>query len=316
METTPVEELPPVDYPVLTAAHLTTRPSRRRRLPLILFVITCLSTFWAGAMKWSPTSIAMVDSIEARRIVLENWREGLIYMGCVLAILACHEMGHFIATVLCRIPASFPYFIPFPFSPIGTMGAVIGMAGQRADRKQTFDIGIAGPLAGLVVAMPILWMGLRQLDLSILPGGAYQMDCPWCVQLMLPWVRPDIQSLDTIWISQVNPYFMAAWVGLLITGLNMMPVSQLDGGHVIYALFLKKGHWIARIFLLVAIAYVTLARVGIWSVMLVIVILIGADHPPTANDDMPLGLFRTVLGYVSLLIPLLFFPLGGIILKY
>ena len=304
----------PKAYPPLDETHLRT-PRRRRVLPVVLFLVTCFSTFWAGALEWNPVRF-MFDTpggIELRRILLNHWQNGLAYMGAIIAILLFHEMGHFLATVRYRIPASFPFFIPFPLSPIGTMGAVIGMAGHRADRKQTFDIGIAGPLAGLVVAIPVLWMGIRQLDLTTPAAGAFQIDCPLIVQMMLPFARPDLSSVDTLWISQTNPLFMAAWVGLLITGLNMMPISQLDGGHVIYALLLKKGHWFARLFLIFAISYVVMAKAYMWSLMIIIVIFIGTDHPPTSNDKVELGLFRTILGYASLAIPFICFPARGII---
>lgn len=306
------EELSRREYPTLTQEMLSSPKPRRRILPIVLFFVTCVSTFWAGATNWFPLSPS--DGLEFRRMILVNWQQGLIYMGCVLAILGVHEMGHFLATVRYRIPASFPFFIPFPVSPIGTMGAVIGMAGHKANRKQMFDIGLAGPLAGLAVAIPILLIGIRQLDVTTAGAGAFQLDCPWIVKCLLPLIRPDLRSVEMLWVSQVNPYFMAAWVGLLITGLNMMPVSQLDGGHVIYALLLKRGHWVARTFLLLAISYVVLARVGIWSVMIILVILMGADHPPTSDDTVPLGWFRTTLGYLSLTIPFLCFPAQGIIM--
>ncbi len=299
-------------YPPLRAAHLTSG-QRRRILPLVLFVVTCFSTFLAGATDWLPMLYLTGDGLDLRRMLLVNWQQGLAYMGALLGILFFHEMGHFLTTVRYRIPASFPYFIPLPISPIGTMGAVIGMAGHRANRKQMFDIGIAGPLAGLIVAIPLLWLGLGQLDITSGQTGAYKLACPWIVDLMLPLVRPDIPRLDYIWIGQANSFLMAAWVGLLITGLNMMPVSQLDGGHVIYTLLLKKGHWVARGFLFAAIAYVVFFQAGMWSVMIIIVVLMGTDHPPTSNDNMPLGWFRTVLGYASLLIPILCFPAEAIV---
>jgi membrane-associated protease RseP (regulator of RpoE activity) len=106
---------------------------------------------------------------------------------------------------------------------------------------------------------------------------------------------------------------MAGWVGLLITGLNMLPVSQLDGGHVIYALFRRRAHWVARGFILFALAYIVLFDKMIWAPMAIIVVLIGTDHPPTADDQVRLGGFRQLLGYLSLLIPLLCFPIDGVI---
>ncbi len=300
---------PPPPPEMLTQAHLGT-PPRRYRLPLILFVLTCFSTFIAGVFNWSPLGSG-ADGIELRRILLVNWAQGLAYMGTVIAIIVCHEMGHFLAALWHRVPASYPYFIPFPISPIGTMGAVISMKGSVANRRQIFDIGIAGPIAGLVVALPALWFGIKSLNMDVAPSGLYELDCPWIVRLMLPYVRPDIQNLDQIAVTQANALFIAAWVGLLITGLNMMPISQLDGGHVIYTLLLKRGHLVARLFLLVSIVYVVLAN-GFWSAMVILVILMGADHPPTADDSQPLGWFRTLLGYTSLIIPVLCFPLRGL----
>ena len=278
---------------------------------IILFLLTCFSTFIAGALHWNPSSYLGGDGIELRRSLLVNWEQGLVYMGTVLAILLCHEMGHFLAAKRHGVPASYPFFIPFPISPIGTMGAVIGMAGNRADRRQLFDIGIAGPLAGLVVAIPVLWFGIKQLDPSAAPAGLFELDCPYIVRLLLPFARPELPNIDRIALTQTNAMFIAAWVGLLITGLNMMPISQLDGGHVIYTLFLKRGHIIARIFLFCAITYAVLGNGGMWSVMIILVILMGTDHPPTANDHQPLGWFRTALGFASLAIPILCFPARG-----
>ena len=129
---------------------------RRVVLPVVLFLLTCASTFWVGVCQWNANMLAPFEAMVAtasflpvRQLLLANWESGLVYMLCVLTILLLHEFGHFFATIYYRIPASFPYFLPFPFNPLGTLGAVIGMQGNAADRKQIFDIGIAGPLAGL-----------------------------------------------------------------------------------------------------------------------------------------------------------------------
>ena len=135
-------------------------------------------------------------------------------MACVLAILMTHELGHFFATVLYRIPASLPIFIPFPITPIGTMGAVIGMDGRIANRKEIFDIGIAGPIAGLIAAIPILWVGIHHLDLSGPVYGMERYDCPLLIEWMMRWLRPDQGLVTEIRTSQLNAYFMAGWVGL------------------------------------------------------------------------------------------------------
>lgn len=300
--------------PTLTQGHLESRRPRRLVLPLILFVATCLSTFWVGAAQWRPHLIESPDLVWS--VMTTYWRDGLAYMGAVLAILLTHEMGHFLQTVRYGIPASYPLCIPVPFSLIGTMGAVISMDGTRANRKQIFDIGIAGPLAGLVVAAPILYIGVRQLDLSVPPAPHdIQLYNPVIVRWMIEWMHPEwVDKAAWVSVSQLNPYFMAGWVGMLITGLNMLPVSQLDGGHTIYALFGRDAYKIARAFIIVAIAYVVLYldQAAIWTPMLILVILLGIHHPPTADDSVELDDFRWILGVASMAIPVLCFPLQAI----
>jgi membrane-associated protease RseP (regulator of RpoE activity) len=243
-------------------------------------------------------------------VVLENWQQGLVFMACLLGILLTHEMGHFLATVWYRVPASFPYVIPLPFTPLGTLGAVISMDARRADRKQTFDIGLAGPLAGLVVAVPILIWGIMQLDLTTMQLGPIRFKNGLLIELIMRWVQPPgfiaRWQGQTVSLNQLNPYFMAGWAGMLITGLNMLPVSQLDGGHVIYTLFGPMARWIARGFMVFAVLWCVNGEFA-WVLMLLLVFMIGVDHPPTRDDRVPIGWFRFGLGIVSLVIPVLCF---------
>ena len=302
------------ETPQLSTAHLHSRPQRRKLVPVLLFVATCLSTYWVGAADWKPQQFYTTD--EMWRAMTVNWQQGLMYMGAVVAILLTHEMGHFLQTVRYRIPASYPLCIPVPFSLIGTMGAVISMDGMRANRKQIFDIGVAGPLAGLAVAVPILYIGVMQLDLSIPPvPGDIQLYNPVIVRWMIEWLKPEyVGQAGWVSVSQLNPYFMAGWVGMLITGLNMLPVSQLDGGHVVYSLFGRDAYKIARAFIIIAIIYVVLnlEQAAIWTPMLILVILIGIHHPPTADDSVELDDFRWILGVASMAIPVLCFPLQAL----
>ena len=293
--------------------HLSQRsaawPVRRRRgLPLILLLVTCFSAFWAGACGFAPEYYLFADSGSStamREVLLVGWADGLVYMLAVIAILLSHELGHFLATVYYRIPASYPMFLPFPLSPIGTLGAVIGMDGKQADRREIFDIGIAGPLAGLVVALPVLWIGIAQLDLTGTASGPWAVDLPPLVRIMMGWIQPaGYDGQTTVVFSQLTPMFMAGWVGLLITGLNMMPVSQLDGGHVLYTLFGRRSYWIARGFMVFTVAYIVFASNYKLVVMVALVLLIGPEHPPTRDDSIKLGWRRGLLGWASLLIPL------------
>ncbi len=284
---------------------------RRTILPACLFLATCVTTFCAGVYGWEPAFLDL--SVFSR---LGQWRQGLTYMVAVMGVLLAHEMGHFLMTVRFRIRASYPMFIPVPVMMTGTMGAVIGMDGRRADRRQLFDIGLAGPLAGLVVTLPLIYFGLKQAvptplePPAIAAGDEAAIDPPihygrpLLVDLLLPHIRPDLAP-DANFAP--NAFYMAGWVGLLVTGLNMLPMSQLDGGHVIHALLGRKGRWFSRGFLFAAIAAVIAAEAYNWLVMLGIVVLIGIDHPPSSNDRMQIGPLRWCLGISSLAIPVLCF---------
>jgi membrane-associated protease RseP (regulator of RpoE activity) len=221
-------------------------------------------------------------------------------------------MGHFVMTLVHGVRASLPYFLPLPISPLGTMGAVIAMDGFKADRKQIFDIGLAGPLAGLVVALPILWIGAQQLDLSHAAPAGHRLELPLAMRLLVEHFHPGAYSPQIgIGFNQLNPFFMAGWVGLLVTGLNMMPVSQLDGGHVTYAIFGRGAHWLARGFMLLVFVYIGMMTIlysmPVWLPMALLVLLMGVAHPPTRDDRVRLGWPRVALGLVSLLIPIFCF---------
>jgi Zn-dependent protease len=285
----------------LTAGDLGTR-RRRVVLPIALFVATCGSTFLAGALSWNPGISGDFGTLG--RIIGGNWQQGLIYMAAVMGILLTHEMGHFLQTLRYRVHASYPFFIPVPFLLTGTMGAVIGMEGSRADRKQLFDIGISGPWAGLIVALPIIWFGVMQAE-AVPTGAPVLLGDPLIFKMMAHYLRPDIAA-DAI-LNKSNPLLMAGWVGMLVTGLNMLPISQLDGGHVIYGLFGRRSRFVARSFMIAAILFVVLGDHYNWTLMLVLVILMGVDHPPTRDDNVSLGWWRRILGLVSLALPVLCF---------
>jgi Zn-dependent protease len=303
---------------------------RRFWLPVILFLATCLSTFFVGSMRWAPLEyLGMslqssslyeppgfnVDMTPIRRQLYSHWRDGFIYMACVIGILLSHEMGHFVMTLVYRVRSSYPYFIPLPITPIGTMGAVIAMDGRKANRKEIFDIGLAGPLAGLVVAIPILIYGTSIIDFERPASGVFTVGNPLIIQWMLSyWQSAGYDPSAGVAMSQANPFYMAGWVGLLVTGLNMMPVSQLDGGHVTYALLGRKAHWLARAFIWVAIAYLIITMNFGWVLMILLVLFIGTDHPPTSDDSVPLGTARTIIGWLSLLIPVLCFAPRAILM--
>jgi membrane-associated protease RseP (regulator of RpoE activity) len=299
-----------VPAPERPLAESDVRSPRRRRIlqPLVLFLATCFSTFFAGATNWMP-HVYLADLQQARLAIETNWRDGLIYMMAVMGILVMHEMGHFVQTLRYRVPASLPIFLPVPLMA-GTMGAVIVMDASKANRKQLFDIGLWGPWAGLVVAIPMIWFGIKTATPDP-TAGDFPFGTPLIFKLITAYARPELTSGAVV----KNPLFMAGWVGMLVTGLNMLPVSQLDGGHVIYGLFGARAKYIARAFIMAAITFIVVAEQYGWVVMLVLVLMLGVDHPPTRDDSVPLGPVRWTIGLLSLLIPVFCFTpvifLGG-----
>lgn len=288
-------------------------PWRRWRWPILLFLLTCLSTFWVGAVNWQPlravTHGSLTAGLELRRLVLENSGQGWTYMLWVVGILLLHEMGHYIATWVYRVPASPPFFLPFPFNPIGTLGAVIAMQGVAANRRQIFDIGLAGPIAGLLLAFPAALIGVANLDLSPVATGELGLHCPLVMKWLIAWWQVPGYEGGAIWLSQLNPWFAAAWVGMLITGLNMMPVGQLDGGHVTFGLFgAVAANRIAQIVVVLAVAGMVFWQTYTLMVMMLLLLFVGTGHPPTDDDTVPMGPIRWALGLVSLVIPVLCFP--------
>jgi membrane-associated protease RseP (regulator of RpoE activity) len=174
----------------------------------------------------------------------------------LLGILLVHEAGHYVAARLHRVPASLPFFVPLPFVGFGTLGAVITMRDRIRSRKALLDIGAAGPLAGMVVALPILYIGLRMSEVTPLGKDGYvqegQSILYWLMKRLAVGHIPDGSDV------QLHPMAFAGWGGLFLTMLNLLPWGQLDGGHIAFALFGKDQHRFARWFrsgLLVAFAY-------------------------------------------------------------
>jgi len=293
----------PVPPTVFLPAGRALAPPRLRRLLLqsLLYLLTAATTFSAGVVGWEPQVLG-VDSDVAGGLA-EHGVRGAIYMVAVLAVLTAHEAGHFLAALFHGIPATLPFFLPVPVLLTGTLGAVIGMEGSRATRRELFDIAVAGPLAGLAVALPLLWLGLA--------GAEPAEDCLFALPLVGQWMlaaaRPELGGGGASAAIAPNALFMAGWVGLLVTGLNMIPMSQLDGGHVIYALFGDRSRWIARSVLIASMTAIILTGRTNWTLMVVLVTLLGVDHPPVYDEGPALGPLRTALGIASLAIPVLTF---------
>lgn len=208
--------------------------SRQMLVALALFAATFVTTTYIGALQ-----------VESDPFATGRWTAGLAYSIPLMAILLAHEFGHFIAAGLHRVPASLPFFVPMPLPPLGTMGAVIFMRDRIARRDALLDIGAAGPLAGIVVAIPVLIYGIAQSPVKPLPVDAgYWMEGRSLLYLgLLYLVKGPIPEGHDIMLT---PTAFAGWAGLLVTMINLIPVAQLDGGHVAYALFGERQQRYSR----------------------------------------------------------------------
>ncbi|MCA9601121.1 MAG: site-2 protease family protein [Myxococcales bacterium] len=308
-----------------------TAPNERWTLPLVLIALTFVSTTYVGAfMPEGASSFALPILGIAWP---SHFAAGLAFSLPLMAILLAHEFGHYIAGRLHRAPLSPPYFIPMPFFLLGTMGAVIRMSGRIRTRNALFDVGAAGPLAGLAVAVPVLAYGLWISPVeAVTPGAAVLMEGRSLLYLGLLFLtKGPIPPDHDVFLS---PTAFAGWAGLLVTMINLLPVGQLDGGHVAYAYFGPRQDRYSSRFrralpLLTAVvgaAYGARAwlegadssrvlsefAAGIhwlfWAGLLWLMTrLSGAAHPPTDDDRLSPG--RRVLARVTLaLFILLFMP--------
>jgi membrane-associated protease RseP (regulator of RpoE activity) len=222
---------------------------------------------------------------------------GFQYSAAVMSILLVHELGHFLQARRYHVPAIPPMFIPMPIMQFGTMGAVIVQSSGHADRKALFDIAISGPLAGLCLALPIAWFGIQQSETIIVDRPGRGFGDPPIMQWMIEAVHGPLGPNEHV---LVNPLLMAGWVGIFVTALNLAPVGQLDGGHILYCLIGKRAHAVALLFVAFVTAYMVLAEYWIFSLMIVLMLLMGLKHPPTTNDQAPLGRLRIALGWLTL----------------
>ena len=264
-------------------------PQRKVLVPGVLFLFTCASTYLVGSMFFGPAG-------------------GLAFAAALMATLTAHEFGHFLQAQRYGVPASLPYFLPMPISPIGTMGAVIAMQPGSGDRKSLFDIAITGPLAGVVPAIAFSLIGLAWSEPVALAGvegqAGLRLGAPLLFRGMRLWI---VGALPEGYELMLHPLAYAGWVGIFITALNLIPISQLDGGHILYSLLRERARPVATMLLGLAIAAVLFWGYWGWTLMILLLLLIGPAHPPTANDSVPLGTGRYLLGWLSLLFVLVGF---------
>jgi membrane-associated protease RseP (regulator of RpoE activity) len=260
---------------------------------LILFLLTVFTTFAAGAMMKGE------NFISNPLLILNGWS----FAVPLLLILLCHEFGHYIESKKSGIKVTLPYFIPGP-TILGTFGAVIRSKSPFKNRKNLLDVGAAGPIAGFVVAVVMVILGLSYSQVvETVPQGSITLGDSLIFKLLSFLVLKDIPEGHEVLLS---PTAFAGWAGILVTMLNLLPIGQLDGGHIIYALLGKRQKTIALITVLVLIPLGVFLWPG-WLVWVILILIIKLGHPPTLNDQIPLDRKRRIIGWTAMFIFILSF---------
>jgi len=324
-----IRTIPPmVSAPVERASRRAMRPTAREWARHAgLFALTVLTTTIAGVMLTGaePGEIAgrkLTGAIDYLLYLPELYLkltaayiqmafvhpalllQGLAFAGSLLAILTAHESGHYVACRLYGVDATLPFFIPSPpmLGP-GTFGAFIKIKSPIPSRRALFDIGVAGPLAGFVVVLPVALIGLLTAHAAppVTGGDVMTFNDPLLMRLMAKLLGVQLSSMA------VNPFYLAAWIGLLVTSLNLLPVGQLDGGHAVYAVLGQKVHrWLGR----AAFATMaTLAVLGFWwhhspggfLYAVLLAVMLRVRHPQPQVTE-PLGGSRLVVALATLLV--------------
>lgn len=273
---------------------------------LILFIATIFSTLLVGA--WYndlPPTYWSMQSISA--FLLSGWPFSL----SILLILGAHELGHYFAARFHKVHVTLPYFIPVP-TIIGTMGAFIAIREPIKNKRALFDIGASGPLAGLVFAIPIFAIGLATSELAFYIPSAY-VGSSIMTQVMMWAVLGEAYPAQGVDVA-LNAVAFAGWCGLLVTMMNLLPVGQLDGGHIAYVLFGKRARlffWPAVLALMVITIYF---RTTFWVLWILLLFIFGRFHAEPLDDVTDVGLPRKLVGVGIIILFLLIFipsPFGG-----
>jgi membrane-associated protease RseP (regulator of RpoE activity) len=277
-------------------------PRDRYWLHILLLFLTIVTTTVVGASHW----LAFMSNFGSRRVVAGVGVlaiQGLWYSLTLLAILGAHELGHYLACRYYRVNASLPYFLPIPFPLTGTAGAFIRIRQPITTKPALFDIGVAGPFAGFLVAIPALVIGLTMSNVAPLPpvfSGA-ELGEPLLFKFAERLIWGDVP--DTLSLN-LHPMAFAAWFGLLATALNLFPIGQFDGGHISYAAFGRHSIYVTIGTIAVALGLCFYSSSWIvWTGLAVALLsLFGWRHPPTWDDHVPLDRTRLWLAILAFVV--------------
>jgi membrane-associated protease RseP (regulator of RpoE activity) len=276
-----------------------TPPERGKPRPIInflLFLATILTTLYVGAVNEGFDPVQNPGTLKF----------GIPFASALLLILGTHELSHYIVAQRHGFNVSLPYFIPVPMG-LGTFGAFIRMESVAKDRKGFFDVGLAGPLAGLAITIPILILGLSLSEVRpIIHEPGYFQEGNSLLYLTLKYiVHGQILPSSEVDVF-LHPVAFAGWIGLMITGVNLLPAGQLDGGHVAYALLGGAYKWVAQLILLLLMGLGVFLWQG-WLLWALFILLSGPRHPRPLNDITGVDGKRKVIGGLAFILLLTIF---------
>jgi len=268
-------------------------------LNIALFLLTLLTTTMAGAY---------MAGGERPLTTISGLAQGLSFSLPLMAILLFHELGHYLTARRNQVDSSLPYFIPAPYPSvfiIGTFGAFIRMKSPPRSRRVMFDVGAAGPWAGTLLAIPAVIIGLKLSEIAPLDKGAGGLELGnsilfWTLSRWVLGLDPNSVTVN------LHPIAFAGWIGLFVTALNLLPVGQLDGGHVVYALFGRRHRTISRLFMISCLLMVVVPYIMGWSfwtgwlLWFVLLLFLGVGHPSTVDAETPLEKPRRLAAWMTI----------------
>ena len=305
-------DLPPAWPPLPELPYVPLTPEPRRDPPwryVLLFLLTIYTTTAAGRGHYLSFYLGFGGGFNP----FTPWElmvRGLWYSVPILSILGCHELGHYFACRYYGVAASRPYFIPMPLVLTGTLGAFIRIRQPIPSKRELFDIGIAGPIAGFVIAVPVLFFGMYLSHIGELPRGfhgeVFNFGEP--ILLKLAAFLTFGTTGDNMVIS-MHPMAFAGWFGLLATALNLFPIGQLDGGHISYAVLGRKSTIVTLVMVvcLIGLAFWSTSW-AVWAGLTTLMLIVfGPHHPRTLDEDIPLDPTRKALAVFAVIMFILCF---------
>ncbi len=262
---------------------------------LLLFLATLLTTTFFGSYHYAGFSADFNSNLPEVSFLQGAW-----FSLTLLGILGTHEFGHYFACRYYGIDATLPYFLPAPLPLTGTVGALIRIRQPIQSKSVLFDVGAAGPIAGFAVAVPALFLGLQLSRVVALPDDFVGMSLG--EPLLFQWASwmtwGDAPSGYTL---NLHPVGLAAWLGLLLTALNLFPIGQLDGGHIAYAVLGRRSASVSVVATAIVVALVFLSASWIiWAaLMIAMLVFLGPRHPPTADEHVPLDPTRRLVAALT-----------------